>query len=1006
MYRLLFLFGLLVTLLGCGTDESTADCTKDADCGDGFSCVAERCLPRAGTLAIVAFAGPTEAVRPGSTATLTWQIDNAQSGQVVVGEEVLHELGSNELVTGSLEVVVTNTTEYKLMASDGTNSVEALVTISVDESPVTIDAFAVAPTAITEGEFATLSWTSQNGTEGRIELEDGTLVVSIDAEELNEGSVRVDPIVSTRYKLIVSNAISSDEKETSVTVTQLLPTIDVFVARQNAIVNGSMTVLEWQVSGAESLAISANGSQIHTTEALTGTLEVAPTEDTIYTLTATSPGGDVTEDVMVAVLAPISIDTFTAAPTSFPLGQTTTLAWTISGDVTSLNLRDSQGNTISVPMEQLADGSAQVSPDITTSYILTASNSAESVEASVDITVLPALPSISSFAANKTLVGFGETVRLTWTTLRATSIAITDDLGNVVDTANTSARGDFVDVVVDRAATYTLTATNAGGDVTADVFVDAGPAVTIDTFSSDVAQIASGESATLTWTTSNATSLTLTAGTQSIDISAKNIAGDSLVLQPTQSTTYRLTATGTTGTATQTLIVIVSTPVALSTFTATPTTVNEGAQVTFAWSGVGVQSAELRCVEDVSGSETLIDIATLNLNSGNTSVVFTESATCTYTADGFRGPAALSASVTVIPTVPRILAFTANADVVATGGTVTLSWETQNADAVTLTDDQGTPIDISALNVAMDSVDVVVAGTTTYTLTATNANGPRTLDLTITAVDAHNLLINEVFYDAAGADSNFEYIELYNVGDSFIDLQYFVVGAGGDTYLETQMPLSGVLAPGGCFVVGGPNSGVENGNPFLDIASAFNASLQNGGVVSDGAAVFFDPAGALGTSTTPNDSVLWEGTNTSNLLGENGTPDTEISPEAAGQSLHRVGTSDVFVVAPMTGGVCFRAESVSPTSAVNTAPVTVVVTGWALDAARQEVRFGTELAVCTDVVGGLSCDVAANALVGPVDITITQVKNYADDGSGNAVLVDLDPADQRTFVLADGFTFN
>src|SRR5207253_3088853 len=92
--------------------------------------------------------------------------------------------------------------------------------------------------------------------------------------------------------------------------------------------------------------------------------------------------------------------------------------------------------------------------------------------------------------------------------------------------------------------TYDLTATGQGGTVhcQATVSVNQPPAAPTCTLSANPTSIVSGNSSTLSWTTSNASSVTLSPNVGSVS------PGGSLAVTPSQTITYTLTATGQGGT--------------------------------------------------------------------------------------------------------------------------------------------------------------------------------------------------------------------------------------------------------------------------------------------------------------------------------------------------------------------------------------------------------------------------------------------------------------------------
>jgi hypothetical protein len=105
-----------------------------------------------------------------------------------------------------------------------------------------------------------------------------------------------------------------------------------------------------------------------------------------------------------------------------------------------------------------------VSPSMTTVYQLVASNAGGSVTGTVTVVVNPA-PVIVGFTADKTYVGAGETVTLSWTVNYGDSFSIAPGIGDV--TAQTLNGSGSIGLPFTDTTTYTLTAGNAFGFDTA-----------------------------------------------------------------------------------------------------------------------------------------------------------------------------------------------------------------------------------------------------------------------------------------------------------------------------------------------------------------------------------------------------------------------------------------------------------------------------------------------------------------------------------------------------------
>jgi hypothetical protein len=156
-------------------------------------------------------------------------------------------------------------------------------------------------------------------------------------------------------------------------------------------------------------------------------------------------------------------------------------------------------------------------------------------------------PVIASFAPDAASVAAGQSTTLRWSVANATTVSIDHGVGVV--------SANFVAVTPTDTTTYTLTAAGAGGTATAatTVAVRFSPPV-ISSFTATPGSIASGTPATLSWTVTNATAL-------SIDQGVGDVTGRTSVnVSPSIDTTYTLTADGQGGRATRAIGVSVHSP--------------------------------------------------------------------------------------------------------------------------------------------------------------------------------------------------------------------------------------------------------------------------------------------------------------------------------------------------------------------------------------------------------------------------------------------------------------
>jgi hypothetical protein len=141
---------------------------------------------------------------------------------------------------------------------------------------------------------------------------------------------------------------------------------------------GDSSTLQWQVGGATSVSIDQGIGVVPPT----GTQRVSPATTRTYKLTATNGAGSSTASVTLTVIPETGrpfIDYFSANPAVVQLGGTSTLKWQVT-DATSVIITPGPG-TVS------PSGTAVVSPNETTAYVLAARNSTGVVTHTALVTV-------------------------------------------------------------------------------------------------------------------------------------------------------------------------------------------------------------------------------------------------------------------------------------------------------------------------------------------------------------------------------------------------------------------------------------------------------------------------------------------------------------------------------------------------------------------------------------------------------------------------------------------
>jgi len=523
MKKILFIF-VLMSLLGAGC-ILTPPTPKEA------------ASPESTEPVVKYFTVTPSSINTGASATLQWDTTGATT---IFIEPAIGYVS----LSGSQVVSPTNSTSYVLTASNVNSTVTSSATINVNPYPqpppssgslTKVNFFDINPPIINPGSSTTIKWDISGA---------DTVFINQGVGDVSpSGTMTISPSASTIYTITAKNLYGSVTSSATVIVNPApgVPTILSFSTSPNNVTAGNPSTLQWNVTGATSVSINQGIGAVPSS----GTKSISPTATTIYTLTAINNSGSVIASTNVVVnpaIGPPVIASFTSNPGNITAGHSSILQWDVTG-ATAVSIDQGIG-------EMSSSGTTLVSPGITTGYTLTATNSSGSVMASATVTVTEpnALPVILRFSIYPTSVTPGDYSTLQWQVGGATSVSIDQGIGAVPPSGT-----QRISPATTR--TYTLTATNSSGSVTAPVTLTVIPETGqpfIAYFSASPMVIPLGDTATLQWEVTGATSISITP-----DLGTVSASGTKVVT-PGETTAYVLAARNSAGVVTHTALVTVT----------------------------------------------------------------------------------------------------------------------------------------------------------------------------------------------------------------------------------------------------------------------------------------------------------------------------------------------------------------------------------------------------------------------------------------------------------------
>jgi hypothetical protein len=313
-------------------------------------------------------------------------------------------------------------------------------------------------------------------------------------------------------------------------------------------------------------------------------------------------------------------------------------------------------------------------------------------------------PQVVTFQSTPESVAAGQSATIVWVVTGANTVNIDPDLGTVATAGSRQVNPATT-------TTYTLTASNVTGTSNASLTVAVQPALSISSFDANPSVIQAGQSSTLQWNVTGASSVNISPDLGNVELSG------SRTVSPSSTQTYTLTAVSGGQVTSRAVTVQVTAPPVVVQFIAAPASISAGGATTISWNVTGANTVSIQP-----------DLGTVP--AAGSRVVY-PSTTTVYVLSASSSCCVVNRSVTVqvaqfpVPSyLPVINLFNINPQSIYQGGSATLQWNVQNADTVVINQGIG-PVSPSGFKT------VTPTGTTYYTITATNLYGYRTVTIGI-----------------------------------------------------------------------------------------------------------------------------------------------------------------------------------------------------------------------------------------------------------------------------------
>lgn len=610
------------------------------------------------------------------------------------------------------------------MVACGTEQTETV------QRPPEIRAFAADPTLIPAGGTSTLRWITNHAVSVEV-LAEG-VAIDLRGSGVAEGSVAVQPALSTEYTLVARGGDGKEARESLlVTVEEGAAIAAKIWVEPERVTIGETATVHWQTSHANHVAITRNGnSMLSSSGELSGSRVIETHETTEFKLVAKGPLGEAEATAVLQVQAAIHEFRTSATQPVFP-GDEVEIHWKTTG-AEQLVLSSSDGFELDIRKESFLQGSTRAPVPQDGMFRLVATRGEVKTVRELEVELVGP-PEVIRFQAAPLAITEGmppkDQIRLSWQIQNVNAIRIESSHHGVIDVTDRRPSADGVQVEQVPAGTvFRLVASNAMAEAEATFTFEAVPPARVESLRVVPSRVGVGEPVFVAWTAEDAVSVTLhhlTPPTKTrLPIDPEALEGThELVLEAASS--FVLAATNLAGDSTEREIEV---PIALPLVSASveELQVRPGEDIVFRWDNDGGSQLE---IVDLGGVQLFFTDDVWLIDEGSIALPApTEEGNYLYEVVVGNGMGSRRRPLEVlVSNAPKIHSFTVDPGPIPLGDSVTFRWEVAsdsqgNPPNLVLVDDLDKSYDLSGFdpNDGEASFPMVDPGVRTFTLIASS----------------------------------------------------------------------------------------------------------------------------------------------------------------------------------------------------------------------------------------------------------------------------------------------